>query len=131
MQITITLDTEKLTPQDARLLAALAGQPQTSGETPAPAAEKPAQAAKKTSAPKAAAKPEPEPEPEEEPETDEPSEAADDEAPTKDQAIELATKLVSSGGAKKVKAALTEIGVKKVSELSDEDVLTFINLLND
>jgi hypothetical protein len=97
----------------------------------APAAKKAAPAAKK-----AAAKPEPTPEPEEAEEADEAPEDEDEDLlggdePTMADAVELATKLVSGGEAPRVKAALADVGAKRVSELKGDDIATFVNALRD
>lgn len=133
MQITITLDTEKLSPADISFLGALAGQeqlPKAAAATPAkaaPAAEKPAAKATK-------AKPEPKAEPEPETGDDEPdaTPSADEEGdgPTMQDAVELATKLVSNGEAKRVKEALADAGAKRVSELKADKVADFIAALS-
>lgn len=130
----ITIDTANLSELDIQVLAVLTGGATAAAPTPAPAAEKAAPAAKKAAAPKAEAKAAKTPEPEEaEDETDEPNVDEDTNAdgPTKADAIELATKLVSNGDAKKVKSALAEVGAKRVSELTDDNVATFVGLLND
>lgn len=118
MQITITLDTDNLSTDQVSALGTLVGT--GSGETPAPVAKAtPAPAAKKAAAPKAEATPEPEAE--EETSTD---------GPTKEDAVALATKLVSNGEAAKVKAALGEVGAKKVSEIPEEKVAEFVAALS-
>lgn len=131
MQITITLDTEKLSPADISFLGALAGQeqlPKAAAATPAkaaPAAEKPAAKATK-------AKPEPKAEPEPDTADDEVQTPADEEGdgPTMQDAVELATKLVSNGEAKRVKEALADAGAKRVSELKADKVADFIAALS-
>lgn len=115
----ITIDTNNLSDLDKSVLALLAG-----GAAPAAAP-----AAKATPAPakKAAAAPKKE-EPVEEPEADEPD--ADEEQgsdePTIDDAKEKASALVSNGEAAKVKAALTAVGAKKVSEIPANKVAAFL-----
>ncbi len=113
-----------LSPEDRDILAFLIG----ALDTPAPAkkAEQPV-VAKKAAAAKPAAKPEPEDEPEDEAEV----EADEDEAEvTMEDATKAATKLVSSGDAAKVKAALTKVGAKRVSEIDGPDNLAkFVALL--
>lgn len=125
---------EPLTEQDRALLKALLGEETGSTPVSAPAAAAPAKAAKKA-APKAEkAAPAPEPEPEDEPEADAEPEADEDlvgdDGPTMEDAVALATKLVSSGQAAKVKAALGEVGAKKVSEIKAGDIATFVNALS-
>jgi hypothetical protein len=127
MQITINT-AEPLSDVDVAVLRTLLGE---NAETPvsAPVAAKAAPAAKKA-APKAE-KAAPEPEPEDEPEADEPEEdLVGDDGPTMEDAVALATKLVSSGQAAKVKAALGEVGAKKVSEIKAGDIATFVNALS-
>lgn len=62
------------------------------------------------------AKPKPEPAEEE----------SDDDAPALSDAVKLATKRVSEGRAKDVKAALTAVGAKKVSELKGDQIAEFL-----
>lgn len=127
MQITINT-AEPLSDVDVAVLRTLLGE---SAEVPvsAPAAAAPAKAAKKA-APKAE-KSAPEPEPEEEPEAEADEDlVGGDDAPTMEDAVALATKLVSSGQAAKVKAALGEVGAKKVSEIKAGDIATFVNALS-
>lgn len=125
----ITIDTNNLTALDKAVLYVLLddGQPQAPAETeaakPAPAkkAAAPAAPAKKA----AAAKPAPEPEVEED-------EADEAEAEvTMEDATKAATKLVSSGDAAKVKAALAKVGAKRVSEIDGaENLAKFVALLD-
>lgn len=130
MQITITLDTNELSPQDLAFLRAL------TGESPAPAAapkgdsdDKPAAPAKKAAAKKTETK-----KTEPEPDADD-ADAGEDEDGEDDsflqQAIELATKVVSEGGAKKVKSALDDHGAKRVSELKEDQIESFIAAISD
>lgn len=105
--------------------------------TQAPALAAPAKARRKPAAKPA---PEPEPEPEddetpapEEPEADEPKDDEEDlvgAAPTLDAAVARATTLVSEGRAAEVKAALAEIGAKRVSELSGKAIAQFLNAVS-
>lgn len=114
MQITITLDTESK--QDMTALAALVSN--LSGDAPSPAA------AAKTTAKKTAAAP-----PKDEPKTDEDSSddaAAGNDGETLEDAVKMATELVSSGQAAKVKAALATVGAKRVSEIPEDKVADFI-----
>lgn len=125
----ITIDTNNLSELDINMLAFLAGQeatepegdePDAPDETPAPV--KPAKAPAK----KAAAKVEPTVEEDlvgggdTEPEPD---------APTMSDAVAAATKLVSSGGSAKVKAALETVGAKRVSEMAETDIPAFLAAL--
>lgn len=128
MQITINT-AEPLSDVDVAVLRTLLGE---NAETPvsAPAAPAAPKAAKKA-APKAEkAAPEPEPEPEDEPEAEADEDLVGDDSPTMEDAVALATKLVSSGQAAKVKAALGEVGAKKVSEIKSGDIATFVNALS-
>lgn len=105
----------------------------------APAA-KPAPAKKAAPAAKPAPKPEPEPEPE--PVVEETVEETveedlvggeaepEPEGPTMADAVAAATKLVSSGGAPKVKAALGTVGAKRVSEIPVEAISEFLAALD-
>lgn len=140
----IVLDTnQSLSDTEKAVLRTLLGE---SGPTPVtePAGgwseggpeEKPAKksAPAKKAAPKKQAKPDPEPEPDEdEAEADEPEvddlADADEDAPTMDDAIRVATELVSDGKAAQVKEALAELGAKRVSELSADDVPAFLQSL--
>lgn len=115
MHISINTD-EGLSDVDKAILRALLGEE----TTPAPA--KPA-TAKKAAASKPKAKPEPE--------TDE--DEGEDETEggaSKEDAVALATKMVSNGEAAKVKAALVEVGAKKVSEIPEDKVDEFIAALS-
>jgi hypothetical protein len=105
----IIIDTSNLSELDINMLAFLAGQ----GEEDAPEADEEPEAK-----PKKAKKADPEPEPEE-----------NDEAPTMSDAVAVATQLVSSGEAAKVKAALAEVGAKRVSEMKEEDIPSFLAAL--
>lgn len=129
MQITINT-TEPLSDVDVAVLRTLLGESGAETPAPAPKAAAPAPAAKKA-APKAEkAAPEPEPEVEEEPEAEADEDLVGDDSPTMEDAVALATKLVSSGQAAKVKAALSEVGAKKVSEIKAGDIATFVNALS-
>lgn len=124
----ITIDTENLTALDVLVLRMVLGDAET--PTPAPAAASPS-AAKPVKKAAAKAEPvvEPEPEPEPEPEDDD---LVGGTAPTMADAVARATELVGSGDAPRVKAALTDLGVKKVSELkSDDDIAAFVAALED
>lgn len=124
----ITFDTNYLSDLDQRILWLLLD----ADGAAAPKAEKaaPAAAPAAKGAPKAKAAPkaeEPVEEPEEAVEEDQGETGTDD---TMEAAVALATKLVSSGQAAKVKAALSEAGAKRVSELKDEDIPSFIAALS-
>jgi hypothetical protein len=112
-----------LSSEDRDILAFLIG----ALDAPAPVAEedKPAPA-KKAAAPKPA--PEKKAEPEPEPEAEDEAEAEDE--VTMEDATKAATKLVSSGDAAKVKAALTKVGAKRVSEIDGPaNLAKFVALL--
>lgn len=117
----ISLNTaEEISGLDKQVLSVLAG------GTVAPAAA-PAKAAPAKTQGKAPAKPTPEPETAVEPEPEA------DEAPagaTLEEAVALATKMVSNGEAAKVKKALGTVGAKKVSEVSADKVDEFISALS-
>lgn len=113
MQITITFDTD--TEEGAAILALL---------SPKPAAVPPP--VKKATAKKAAAK-KAEPEPEEDEDEDEDLVGE----PTRADAVARATELVAEGKAPDVKAALGELGVKRVAELKDSQIAEFLDLLTD
>lgn len=115
--VTIQFDTSE---DISGLIAALSG-----GSAPAAPAEAAKPAATKTA--KAAAKPAAA-EPEAAAEADDAPAAA--EGPTLDDAIERATTLVSEGKAAQVKAALTSVGAKRVSELTDKTIGGFMDALD-
>lgn len=127
----IEIDTNNLSELDINMLAFLAGieatEPDASGEEtePEPEPEAPAPA-KKAPAKKAAAKPAPAPEPDLIG-GDEPEPPAD--GPTMSDAVAAATKLVSSGGSAKVKAALESVGAARVSGLDEADIPAFLAAL--
>lgn len=108
----ITIDTNNLSETDVNFLRVLVGD--------APAPTEAAPAAKKATAKKAAAKPEPTPEPEADEAVADDSSDAD--TPTLEDAVALATKLVSAGKSKEVKAALTDVGAKRVSEVDEDKI---------
>jgi len=124
----ITINTaEELSDLDKSILRTLLGHsaPSSAPATVAEAEakpEKPAPAKKK----KVATKPAPEPELEEEEE----EEATNDGAPSMEDAVSLATKLVNGGRASDVKAALAEAGCKRVSELDESDIASFVEALS-
>lgn len=128
MQIIINTE-QPLSDEDRQVLAVLAGTTVAlAGEVGVAAPAKAAPAAKKAAAPKAAAKPAPAPEPE-------PADDDDDlvgDAPTMADAVARATALVGAGEASRVKTALADLGVKKVSELkTDDDIAAFVTALED
>lgn len=108
----ITIDTDNLSDLDIAMLSFLAEQGEVAEEEPEPEPAKPA----KKAAPAAPAKKEPESE-------------DDDAAPTMSDAVAAATQLVSSGEAAKVKAALSEVGAKRVSEMKEDDIPAFLAAL--
>lgn len=110
--VTIQFDTSE---DISGLIAALSG-----GSAPAAPAEAAKPAATKTA--KAAAKPAAAAEADDAP--------AAAEGPTLDDAIERATTLVSEGKAAQVKAALTSVGAKRVSELTDKTIGGFMDALD-
>lgn len=121
----ISINTEEdLSQVDKKILAVLAG---VSDTAPAAPSEKPAPAAAKKAA---AAKPKPAPEPEDEPDEDEAEEESGEGGATVAEAKALASKMVSNGEAAKVKAALGEVGAKKVSEIPEDKVDEFIAALS-
>ena len=113
----ISFDTSDLSDLDRKVLAVLA---QVSEEAPP---KKTAEAAKKVTKKTAAKKPDPEPEPEPEPEPDA--------APTMADAVSVATRLVAAGEAAKVKAALSTVGAKRVSEMDADSVPQFLAELGE
>ena len=131
MIINISIDTSALSETDKSLLSALTG---GSAPAAAPVAEekpkKAAPAAKKAPAPKAEA---PAPEPAEEA-VEEPAEedllGGGDDAPTMEDAVALATKMVSTGKTAEVKAALAAVGAKRVSEIDESKIADFIGELS-
>ena len=125
----ISINTEEpLGATEIAVLKALIGQNDTAAPAAAPAAA-PKAAAKAAAKPKAKPAPAPEPEVETEVEVEAEEDVAGD-GPTMEDAVAKATKLVSSGQAAKVKAALVEVGAKKVSEIATEDLGTFIDALS-
>lgn len=112
-------DTNELTALDKAVLSILVGD---NAVVPVPAAT-PAKAtptpAKKAAA-AAPAKADPEPE----------ADAGSDDAVTMQDAVDLATRLVSEGKAADVKAALANAGVKRVSELEGDAVGVFVTTLS-
>jgi heme-binding NEAT domain protein len=115
----IIIDTANLSDLDRAMLAFLAGDPEEATEPepePEPEPVKKATATKKTAPAKKA-----EPEPEED--------LVGGSAPVMADAVAAATQLVSSGQAAKVKSALAEVGAKRVSEMSDDDIPAFLAAL--
>ena len=113
----ITIDTNNMSELDRAMLGYLAAQDVEEVE-PEPVKPAKAAATKKAAAPKAG--PEPEPETEEEDLLG---------GPSLSDAIAAATNMVSDGKANQVKAALAEVGAKRVSDLKAEDVATFLTAL--
>lgn len=134
MTINITVDSttpvEELRAIQA-LIASLAGAPVTVAEQarqltePKDEAPKAATPAKKAVAPKPKPAPKPAPEPE-------PEETSDDEAAaeyTVQDALAIASPIVSAGRTREVKDCLTQVGAMKVSEVPAEKLGEFIQLL--
>lgn len=128
----VAFDTAELSAKDLQMLAILVGDAPAAkpkvNDTPV---AKPAPA-KKAPAPK------PEPEPEATPEPEEDLVGGDEPAepegpievlPTMADAVAAATKLVSSGGAPKVKEALAAVGAKRVSEIPADSIAAFLEAL--
>lgn len=125
IQITIT-DVTNLSEDEKSLLAFILG----GADVPTVAAvEAKAEPAAKP-AKKAAAKPAKKAEPE--PEEDEDDDLLGDDEPeyTMADAVAKATEMVSGGNATDVKAALTDLGVRKVSELKPSQIAAFIAALD-
>jgi hypothetical protein len=145
--VQITINTaEPMSELDSAVLRTLLG---GAGDWPAvvepPAA--PAKPAAKAAPAKAATKPAPAkekvaekaptpPSPASAPSASSPSAASPEEAaeeaetgPTLQDAVAKATELVSSGGAPKVKAALSSVGAKRVSELKGASIAAFLAAL--
>lgn len=111
----VTFDTANLSDLDKQVLAVLSG----GATAPAPAA--PATPAPKASkAAPAKAEPTPTPAPA----------AEENGAVTMEDAVKLATKLVSGGDAAKVKEALGKVGAKRVSEIPEDKVAAFVASLS-
>lgn len=154
----LSFETNELSSLDLKIIALVAsdGSP---AEPKAETTEAPAEAtvttlpaakpapAKKAPAAKPAPKPElvveagPEPEADPEPVVEAEPEAVEEdlvggesepepEGPTMADAVAAATKLVSSGGAPKVKAALGTVGAKRVSEIPVEAISEFLAALD-
>lgn len=123
MEIIIQTDDE-LSTTDRAILRALLGEqePAENGSVEEPKAKPAKKSAKKAAAAKA--KPEPEEEPAEDDDTDEDAEPSAE--ASMEAAVELATQLVSNGKSDVVKAILADLGVKRVSELKEDDVAAFI-----
>ena len=101
----LTIDTANLSDLDRAVLACLVSKPEVAEKVKAPVKKKKS----------------PEPEAEEE--------LID--GPSLSDAITAATKLVSEGEASRVKAALAEVGAKRVSDLAAGDVAAFISALEE
>ena len=131
----IIIDTACLSELDINMLSFLAENGVVSepeAEEPVVETPKPVKTTKAKTEPKAEPVVEAEPEtPAEEPEEDLIDAPEDDgDAPTMSDAVAAATELVSSGNAAQVKAALAKVGdVKRVSELKDDQIKTFLDAL--
>ena len=135
MTINITVDSttpvEELRAIQA-LIASLAGAPVTVAEQarqltePKDEAPKAATPAKKAVAPKPKPTPKPAPEPEPEETSDDDEAAAEY---TTQDALAIASPIVSAGRTREVKDCLTQVGAKKVSEVPAEKLGEFIQLL--
>lgn len=99
----ITIDTDNMSAQDLELLRVLVGAEPTEA---APATTS------KSKAKPAAAK------------------AEEPEGPDLSVAVAKATELVSAGETARVKDALKQVGVSRVSELTEDQVQTFLDLLD-
>lgn len=110
----ITINTDDMSELDIAVMQFLISGDEEAEPEPTP----PAAAAKKAPAKKAVTKA---PEPEED--------LLGGDGPTLADAVAAATALVANGEAAKVKAALTEVGAKRVNELKDEDVSAFLAAL--
>lgn len=130
----ITFDTNNLTDLDRDVLVAIVevinGDDSTveNVPTPEPVVVTPVKA---TPAKKVAPAPEPEPEV---PTSEEAGDTGEEdlvggETYTLSDAVAAATQLVSSGGAAKVKAALAEVGAKRVSEMDETSIPAFMAAL--
>lgn len=119
MQIIIN-ETNELTDLDIRTLRALTGDVTVIEKTAVTPVAKPvAEKAKKSTKVEKPA----------EEEDDDTLTPAEVEGATMSDAVEVATKLVSSGKSADVKAALADVGVKRVSELKSKDIAAFIEAL--
>ena len=133
----IAFNTEELSELDRRVLSAVLGDapaPTKTQAAPAPVKTEERVTATAPQPKKAAPKPAPKAEPVEEkvaepiaePESEPVGDEADEdlvggeEGPSRADVVALATKLVSSGGAPKVKDALASVGAKRVSEVTDD-----------
>ena len=126
MGMNIAFNTDELSDTDKAALRVITGggsgtESQAAELAARVEAAKPTPAKKAAAAPKAAAVVEPEPEPEPEVESG---------GQTVDDAVKLASALLSAGKQSDIKAALTDIGVKRVSEMTDEQAPVFIAALS-
>jgi hypothetical protein len=124
----ISFDTSDLSDTDRKVLALLAGNSKDTVIETATVADV------KAEEPKPAPAPKPEPVKEEAAEAPEESldEALDELATTQytlEDAITLATKMVSEGNQAAVKAAITSVGAKRVSEMKGDQIAKFISIL--
>lgn len=129
IHVTINLDIEgKPTPSEQAILAALGGvNVQAATNSP----DWPSQPEAFPIAPKAEPKPAkkaaaPKPKPAPEPEPDAAEDDAAEDGPSLSDAVKKATKMVSEGKSGEVKAALTSVGVKRVSELAGGQIAEFL-----
>jgi hypothetical protein len=122
--VQITIDTNNLSELDIAMLGFLAGNTEVEEEVEETVAK--ADTSKADAKAKAAAKKEAE-------EAAKAAEAEEDlvggDGPTMSDAVAAATKLVSEGGAAKVKAALAVVGAKRVSEMAESDIPAFLEAL--
>lgn len=133
MKITIELDST--TEADNPVLRVLFPSSFVPGEDPTTPTPEPVKATRtrtpKPVEPAPAPTPEPTPEPEEEPEDDGADLLAPEpEGATMKDAVALATKLVNGGKSADVKAALTTLGAKRVSELAGAKIAAFVEALS-
>jgi hypothetical protein len=115
--VQITIDTNNLSDLDIAMLAFLAGQTEENGEEAEPETEPAKAPAAKKAAPAKKAEPEPE------------EDLVGGDGPTMSDAVAAATKMVSEGGAAKVKEALAVVGAKRVSEMAESDIPAFFAAL--
>lgn len=141
--VNIRIDINEASPEDPmvlRLLDALSDSAPTQNvaaakPAPAPAeakeAKKPAPAKAKKDSPKKAEKPEPEPEEDDSEDAVDEEISGDDGPKTMEDAIAAATAKISDGKQAEVKAALKEVGARRVSELKGDKIATFLEALNN
>lgn len=133
----ISFDTSDLSDTDRKVLALLAGNSkdtviETAATAPDVKAEEPTPAPAPKPAPAKKAAPAPKPEPVKEEAAEALDEALDGLATAQcslEDAITLATKMVSEGNQAAVKAAITSVGAKRVSEMKGDQIAKFISIL--